>query len=180
LNGPEIETSRLRLRPVTMDDLDVLHAIWSDPDVARYLWDGAEVSRELAATVLSSLVRTFRDRDLPNWTAIRAGEPAGYCGLRPLEGTEEIEVVYSIARPFWGRGLATEAVRATLRYAFEEWELERVVGVANVENVASRRVLEKLGMRHERTARYQGELEAWYAVSREEFSPGGEVYLLRR
>jgi RimJ/RimL family protein N-acetyltransferase len=180
LSGPEIETFRLRLRPVTMDDLDALHAIWSDPEVARYLWDGVEVSRELAATVLGSLVRTFRERGLPNWTVIHAGEPAGYCGLRPLEGTEEIEAVYSIARPFWGRGLATEAARATLRYAFEKRRLERVVGLANVENLASRRVLEKLGMRYERTAEYQGELEAWYAVSREEFSPGGEVYVLRR
>jgi ribosomal-protein-alanine N-acetyltransferase len=74
------------------------------------------------------------------------GTLMGRCGLQYLPDLEEVEVDFILARPFWGQGLATEAGRASLQYGFEELGLGRIVGVAHVENRASQRVLEKLGM----------------------------------
>jgi ribosomal-protein-alanine N-acetyltransferase len=74
------------------------------------------------------------------------GTLLGRCGLQYLPDTEEVEVDFILGRPFWGQGYATEAGQASLRYGFEELELQRIVGIAHVENHASQRVLEKLGM----------------------------------
>jgi ribosomal-protein-alanine N-acetyltransferase len=71
----------------------------------------------------------------------------GWCGLAPLDKTDEIEIGYGIAKEYWGRGLTTEAAAATIRYGFEELKLNQIVAVAMPENIASRRIMEKIGMR---------------------------------
>ncbi len=104
----------------------------------------------------------------------------GSCGLRLLEGTPEIELLYAISPPYCGMGLATETARATIRYGFEEVGLDRILGVVDTENVASQHVLEKAGMRFGKHAIHEGRTETHYAISREEFRPDEAPYALRR
>ena len=73
----------------------------------------------------------------------------GFCGLRRLDDASGVEVLYGIAPAHWGRGLATEVAFAVLRYGFEEAGLGHILGIADKENAASRRVLEKIGMTFE-------------------------------
>ena len=80
----------------------------------------------------------------------------GWSGLQYLPETEEVEVAYLLSRPYWGRGLATEAATACLQYGFEELELERIIGLVHPGNMASQRVIEKLGMSFVDQARYFG------------------------
>jgi ribosomal-protein-alanine N-acetyltransferase len=93
------------------------------------------------------------------WWAVelkKSGELIGWCGLNHLPDTDEIEVLYLIGEDHWGKGLATEAAFSTVEYAFEVAGLETLVGIVHPENIASRRVLEKIGMTYKGRAKYFG------------------------
>lgn len=149
-----ITTARLRLRPATRDDVDALHRLWTHPDVRRYLWDDVVISRERAAAVVEDGIASFARDGFGLWTVHDAagGTAIGFCGLRIAAGTDDVELVYGIAPERWGRGLASEAVRAVLAFAFTVAGLERVTGVTDAPNVASMRVMEKAGMVRESPA----------------------------
>jgi len=80
-----------------------------------------------------------------------------------------VVVLYGIAPSRWGEGFATEAALAMLRYGFEEAGLDRILGIADRENVASRRVLEKIGMTFEEHVLYEGREETRYSIERDAF-----------
>ncbi|WP_316787572.1 GNAT family N-acetyltransferase [Thermoleptolyngbya oregonensis] len=88
-----------------------------------------------------------------------------------LDSTPEIEVGYVLDCPFWGRGLATEAARASLQFGFDTLGLERIVAIARPENHASQRVMQKLGMTYEKDAFYYNCAVVYWAIAREHFSP---------
>ena len=146
---PALETGRLVLLPLSGADLEALHRVSNDPLVRRYLWDDKPVSRSAIEEVIAQSVRGFAEKGLGLFGIRLRGEEEllGFCGFLPLEGTGEIELVYELSAERWGRGLATEAARACLRYAFEEVRLRRVVAGADPPNVASLRVIRKLGMK---------------------------------
>jgi ribosomal-protein-alanine N-acetyltransferase len=85
-----------------------------------------------------------------------SGELMGRCGLQLIPETGEVEIDFLLGNPFWGRGFASEAGRASLNYGFEELALDQIVGIVHPENVASQRVLEKLGMWFSEKANYFG------------------------
>jgi RimJ/RimL family protein N-acetyltransferase len=89
-------------------------------------------------------------------TLREAPDVMGRAGLCYLEDTGLVEIAYLFDTPYWGQGLATEVGRELLRWGFEELGLERIYGVANLENVASQAVLRKLGMAHEGRAWHYG------------------------
>ena len=168
-----IETARLRLRMFRPEDLDDLAALFTDPDVMRYVADGKTIGREEADKALKSMIDHWRRHGFGRWAVEDKGtrEFVGFGGLRSLFGTPE--VVYHLPKAHWGKGFATELARASLRYGFEEHRFERIVAVAKPENVASIRVMEKLGMRYEKHANYYGVDVVQYAIAREKFKPGG-------
>jgi [ribosomal protein S5]-alanine N-acetyltransferase len=143
-----IETARLDLWPLLPEDLASMHHIWNNPLVRRYLWDDEPVSVAAARACLEESEREFAESGLGLFGVQLRGETGliGCCGFRSLEGAEEVELMYSLLPQWWGRGLATEAAHACLRYAFEEVGLERVVAGADAPNAASLRIIEKLGM----------------------------------
>jgi ribosomal-protein-alanine N-acetyltransferase len=161
-----IETARLRLRPLVAQDLDAIHGIWVEPGVRRYLWDGERISTEKAETVLASSIESFENYGFGIWAVIHRenGDLIGFCGFRFLDDTPEIELIYGISTHYWGMGLATEAARAAIRYGFEEVGLDRILGIADTENIASRRVLEKAGMRFEQHTSHEGRDETHYEI----------------
>jgi ribosomal-protein-alanine N-acetyltransferase len=86
-----------------------------------------------------------------------------------MDGTDEIEVGYAFGKDAWGRGYATEVARALVRWGFETLELERIVAVAYAENAASRRVMDKLGMRFEGVRYIYGTDSVYYSLTRSDF-----------
>lgn len=137
---------RLAFRPLGDDDVPDLERHWNDRDVRRHLWDDQPVARAVVAEVVAASRASFRDAGYGIWALIEDGVLIGTCGLRPL-GTREVEILYSVAPARWRDGIATEAASAVLGYAFATAGLARVFGGADHENPASRRVLEKVGMR---------------------------------
>jgi ribosomal-protein-alanine N-acetyltransferase len=103
------------------------------------------------------------------WAVIErtTGELIGHCGLNHMPESTDIEVLYALARATWGRGLATEAAEAALAHGFGPVALPRIIAVTKPENVASRRVMERLGMAYEGERDAFGMHLACYALSRD-------------
>lgn len=165
----EILTGRLRLRPWQPVDLDALHALWTDPGVRRYLWDDIVISRETAAEVLRAGMALCDEHGFGQWAAFLKPESPliGFCGFRLRDDTPEL--LYGLASPYWGRGLATEAARGVLHYGFEQCGLTRVVAATDPPNQASVRVLEHLGMRPSRREVQHGVEVLCYEIDRAGF-----------
>ena len=178
---PEIETERLLLRMFTPGDAEAFYGVISEPRFGKYFPPVFIPSLEKVREGIPVKLEHWRERGYGQWVIEpRGGGPLlGYCGLRFLPETEETEILYGIAPDHWGRGLVTEAARATLRYGFEETTLGRIIALANPANAGSRRVMEKAGLSYEKNATYFGVECAYYAISRGEFAPGGGEYILR-
>jgi ribosomal-protein-alanine N-acetyltransferase len=170
---PSIETKRLLLRMFDPEDLDELARLFRDPLVMKYVGDGQPVSRE-------SIIRHWQTHGFGRWAAVdlQTQEFIGFGGLRSLFGTPE--VVYHLASAHWGKGLATELARASLRFGFETHQFERIVAITKPPNAASIHVMEKLGMHYEKHARYYDIDVVQYAISREEFKWDGSEYSLKQ
>jgi [ribosomal protein S5]-alanine N-acetyltransferase len=145
----ELRTDRLLLRPFAPEDEEALLGLWNDPYVRRYLWDDRLVSREEVREQIALSERDFHERGYGEFVLSLVEWPGaliGFCGLRRIEGREDVELLYGLYRDFWRRGLATEAARAVLRFGFEHVGLEEVFAGADLDNAASIRVMERLGM----------------------------------
>ena len=179
---PEIKTERLLLRAFTPDDFEAFAGMRADPEVMRFI--GQPVgpqTRAQARAWQEKNDRRWLDNGFGMWAAVEraTGELAGWCGLSRLDDTQEVEVGYGLARRAWGRGLATEAAHASLRYGFASAGLKRIVAVVNPANHASRHVVEKLGLRRVKVARYYGADLDYFEIDRGEFQPSAAPYILR-
>lgn len=179
-----IETARLLLRPFTMRDLDDLHrVIYSDPQVTTYLPGGEPWPLCETRSLLAWWVAHWEDKGFGPWavTDQTNGAFLGDCGLMYLPSAgHTVELLYALGRESWGKGYASEAARATLRYGFEQAGLKQITAVAVPENAGSRRVMEKLGMIFEGiSARYYNADLAIYSITRDQFVPDESPYLVR-
>ena len=152
-----LATDRLDLRPVRPDDLDHFAPMDADPEVMRYIAGGRPRTREQAAAGVDRLVRTWREHGFGIFAAtVRdSGAVAGWVGLAiPAflpEVLPAVEIGWRLRREFWGHGYATEGARAVLRWAFQDRNLDRLISIRHVDNVASGRVMDKLGFTVERS-----------------------------
>lgn len=176
---PAIETQRLLLRMFRPEDLDDLARLFSDPQVVKYVGDGRPVNREESDKALQSIIRHWQTHGFGRWAVVdkQTREFVGFGGLRSLFGTAE--VVYHLAPAHWGKGLATELGRASLRFGFEERQFDRIVAIAKPLNTASIHVMEKLGMHYEKHTSYYDLEVIQYAITREDFQPGDMTFILR-
>ena len=152
----ELETARLRMRVFAPADLDRMCEITRDPEVMRYIGHGHPLTREETQTNLDMITNGFRRRGYGRWALERrdTGALIGYCGLSSGNPEVGIELAYMLAREEWGKGFALEAGRASLRYGFGTLGVDSVAGITLGGNSRSRAVLERLGMRFVRNARY--------------------------
>lgn len=166
-----IETPRLILRPLTRDDLDAFASMNGDAEVMRYIGDGKPQSRAQTQMRLNAIIEHREQHRFGLCAAIEkaTGEFVGFCGLQFLDNTSEVEVGYRLAKRFWGMGLATEAAGATLRYGFDELGLDRIVAVVHPENVASQWVIQKIGLKYVKDARFYNTDVEYHAITRQEF-----------
>ncbi|MFJ9724836.1 GNAT family N-acetyltransferase [Streptomyces sp. NPDC101209] len=153
-----LETPRLVLRRWREDDVAPMAAINADPEVMRWIGDGSVRDARQTRLGIEAIEREWDAHGFGLFAVeIRAtGEPAGFTGLSVPGFMPEllpaVEVGWRLGRAHWGRGLATEAARAAVRFGCEELRLERIVSVAQVGNGASERIMGKLGMRLVREA----------------------------
>ena len=142
-----LSTERLVLRPVTTDDHAAVLAHWTQPDVRRFLFDGAALSGVEVAETIDESIGDFAARGFGVWL-IELGSAAGLigtAGLRPL-GSSGLEIFYSLAPGAWGHGYATEAARAVVEYGLGPLGLPEVLAEVDEGNAASVAVVRRLGM----------------------------------
>ncbi|MDH3493055.1 MAG: GNAT family N-acetyltransferase [Acidobacteriota bacterium] len=165
-----METSRLIHKPFTINDLDDLVQLRSDPDVVRYLGGEIAMTRDWNKTRLEFYIGCYQQgigQHMMYWR--ETGQLIGWSGLQPLEGGAEIEVSYGLIKNFWNRGIGFETAHMWMKFGFEEQNLERIVAVADGDNTASWRIMEKLGMKFEKKEEHYSMDCVVYGITREEW-----------
>lgn len=158
MNTALFRTAKLigeRLHEGHLADLVALHL---DPEVSRYL--GGVRTAEATEAYLEANMAHWEKHGFGLWVLrTKTGEFAGRAGLREVvvDGQEDVEIAYTFKRSLWGQGLASEITPALTNYGLMQLKLPSLVGLVSIENVASRRVLEKSNFTLERTTLYRGE-----------------------
>ncbi len=169
-----LETPRLMIREMSLGDLDFVATMLADPEVMRYY--PKCYSREEAEAWIQRQINRYAKHGHGLWLVLdkRTGQPVGQVGLliQHVHGVDEKEVGYLIHRPFWRRGLATEAASGCRDYAFDVLGRQRVISLIRPENVPSQGVARKLGLEPEpERVRHSGFEHIVFSVSRHAGTP---------
>ena len=168
-----IETDRLLVRKFTEDDAPLLYDLNLDPEVIRYTHDPLTDVEEARKVLEEVILPQYILYDHGRWAVhLRSGlEFIGWCGLKYLTETNEVDLGYRFKKNFWGNGYATEAARACVKYGFATLNLQRIVGRALPANLASIKVLEKCGMEYLHEEMMHGYLHKTYQVTNPAIKP---------
>jgi len=178
-----IETERLLIKPYCMEDIEELYKVYSDEKVMAYIPEGV-MSYEWVKDLIKWMVEFCYENNTPE-NIIKFGvsvadkktkKVVGWCGLGSLDcKPEDVEIFYGLSSEYWGQGLATEAANAMLHYGFDIIGLDRIIAAVKPDNIASKKVIEKMGMKFEKILKvddihysgYDGEL--YYALTKDEY-----------
>ena len=143
-----LQTPRLTLRRFTVADTNLLLQLNSNPEVLKYLHEPPLATEEQALHILNTIILPQYKNNLGRWAMhlITTNEFIGWCGLKYLAGADEIDLGYRLLQNFWNNGYAYEAAKHTLDYGFNHLNLKNIIGRAHIENIASLKILEKIGM----------------------------------
>ena len=142
------QTPRLILRQITIEDAPLILELNSDPEIVKYVHEPTLETVEQAQKIISNIILPQYKNNLGRWAIITKDndEFIGWCGLKYRPELDEIDLGYRLMQKAWGKGFATEAAEETLEYGFNTLNLNLITGRAHVENLASIKVLEKIGM----------------------------------
>ena len=167
----QLETERLILRRFREEDEDVMARLFANLDFMRFSL-GVFTERKQTVAFIEK-VMGWDSAGIPSqFAVIPRGEDAiaGYCGFfQHAEVPGEIEIGYRLHPDYWNRGLITEAARAVRDHGFADLELPRVISLIHPENIPSRRVAEKNGMKVEKEITFRGFPTLVYAITREQW-----------
>lgn len=167
-----IQTDRLELRRYQDEDFNFLCTLFSDPEVVRYIGNGQTRDKQGAMEFLYWVYRSYKQNpNLGLRVLVRKADQklVGHAGLVPqiINGTEELEIGYWIAREFWGKGYATEAAAALKEYGRQQLGNERFISLIQPENIGSRKVAERIGMELEEEVIMAGREVCIYSNAKE-------------
>ena len=142
------KTPRLILRRFTPEDSQLILRLNSDPEVVKYVHEPVLENEEQAKDIIEKIILPQYENNLGRWAMhlISNNEFIGWCGLKLLAETSEIDLGYRFKKNAWGHGYATEAARDVLDYGSNQLNLKTIIAKAQVENLASINVLQKIGM----------------------------------
>lgn len=143
-----LETPRLILSRFTEDDSPLILELNSDPEIVKYVHEPVLTTEVQAKNILIDIILPQYKNNLGRWaTYVKSNnEFIGWCGLKYRPELDEIDLGYRLKKNAWGRGYATEAATHTLNHGLNNLKLKIITGRAHVENIASIKVLEKIGM----------------------------------
>lgn len=164
-----LSTARIAFRCWSCDDLSLAEGLWGDPQVTRYL--GGPFSDEQVREKLEREIATMSACGIQYWPFFLLPDlqHVGCAGLRPRIPEERIcEIGFHLRPAYWGRGLAEEAAGAVIQFAFNTLGVKELFAGHHPENIASRKVLEKLGFRFTHREIYPptGEMHPGYVLKR--------------
>jgi RimJ/RimL family protein N-acetyltransferase len=170
------ETNRLILREIGPEDIDGMFELDNDPEVHRYLGNNPIQTRQQAAEVIEFIRQQYVANGVGRWAVIdkQTNNFLGWAGLKLItEPTNNqlnyLDLGYRLIKKYWGQGIATEAARASLAYAFNDMQAPAVYAITDSNNAASHHVLLKAGLRFIETFEHHGFTHNWYKIDREAF-----------
>lgn len=165
---PTLTTERLRLRPFTTEDTATMHQIINGKDVLKYFPGAKTVTEAQVQRMIERMLTHWQEKTYGLWAVElqETGTLLGRCGLQYIDETNEVEVDFIFDPDYWGHGYATEAGNASLQFGFEQLKQSTIVGIVHPDNLASQRVLEKIGMQQIEKTEYFGMACFKYEVNR--------------
>jgi ribosomal-protein-alanine N-acetyltransferase len=167
------ETERLLLREMLEEDEAALFELDSDPEVHRYLGNQPVKNIEQIRLVIAFIRQQYEDNGIGRWAVIEksSGQFVGWAGLKlfreQVNGHENFyELGYRFMKKHWGKGFATESAKAIVDYGFHTLEQKELFAMTDVNNAASKKVLEKAGFTHIETFNFNEEPTDWFSISR--------------
>lgn len=174
------ETDRLILREVLDSDLEGFYRLDADPEVHRYLGNKPIRSRKEAQHAIDIIRSQYTERGIGRFAVVEkaSGDFIGWSGLKFNTGDKETigdkrdfyDVGYRLIPRYWNKGYATESSLATLNFGFNDLQLKTIVGAAETDNIASNKVLKKIGLHFKEEFPYEGILVNWYELKNEEYA----------
>ncbi|MBV6442321.1 MAG: N-acetyltransferase [Haliscomenobacteraceae bacterium CHB4] len=168
-----LETLRLILREVEESDLEGFFEMDSDPEVARYVGAPPVQHRQESLEIIRFVRSHYILYGMGRWAVVlkETGEFLGWCGVRPMREmkvngrTDFVDISFRFTRRYWGKGYATEAAKAALDYGFQVLGYTEICSFADIRNVASQRVLEKIGLKRKNEFELEGDTLVWFEKS---------------
>ena len=164
-----IETPRLILRHITLEDTEALAAIYADPIVMKFF--RSVRSLEVTKQKIEKMIESYENNGFGTWATIYKpdNQLIGRCGLIPhiIDDRSELEIAYLLAKEYWGKGLATEAAIAIKNYGFEKIGCNRLISLIDSDNIASQKVALKTGLTYEKDIEMEGEHLRVYAIAQQ-------------
>ncbi len=157
-NLPSLETERLLLRKLRLEDAGDLFEYASDPEVSRYTTWEAHKTIDDSRAILSQWMDLYATGQVAPWGVVHKGDAKliGTCGFVSWAPRHaRAEVAYALSRKYWNKGYTTEAVRAVIAFGYNTMRLNRIEARCEIPNVGSARVMEKVGMKFEGVLRQQ-------------------------
>lgn len=168
------ETERLILRELEAADENDLFEMDSDPEVHLYIENNPVTSMDQIRNVIGMLQKQYRENGIARWAVVdkQTGECIGWAGLKyfnePLNNHHNFyELGYRFKRKHWGKGFATEASNAILKYGFEHLDIDAIYAITDPKNVNSKKVLTKLGFDLIETFDYEGDPTDWFELKKD-------------
>ena len=163
-----IETERLLLRTFTENDATLIYELNDDPDVTRYTHDPVKDIDHAKEILEKTIIPQYALYNHGRWAVHLKPtlEFLGWCGLKYRAELNEVDLGYRFKKDFWGKGYATEAAYASIKYGFNKLNLHRIVGRSEIDNVGSLKVLENCGMTYIRDEEVDGYPVRTYEIRR--------------
>lgn len=165
------ETERLILRELMPADAEGMFDMNSDPDVHRYLGNKPVKSIEQSIAEIEFIRKQYVENGIGRWAVIEktSGNFLGWSGLKLITETTNnhinyYDLGYRFSKRFWGKGYATETAIAVIHYGFTELKLNEIIGIADINNLGSIHVLEKVGLKRVSVFDYDGTKHLWMRI----------------
>lgn len=168
-----LETDRLILRELLPTDDAGMFELDSDKDVHKYLGNLPFTKIENSREIIDFIRKQYEDSGIGRWAMInkKTNEFMGWTGLKLMKELTNYHINYydlgyRLIKRYWGQGFATESAKAVIDYGFNELKLNDIFAMADVNNKASKNVLEKSGLKYVEDFDFRGDPHAWFKISK--------------
>lgn len=172
-----LQTDRLSLQPFDERHIQSMHELCVQPAVRRYLFKDQIIPVTQVEAMVSASQENFEALGAGYYAVVvdepghaNYGEFAGFCGIRPFEDSDEVELLFGMDPAIWGRGFGREAADAVLAHGYQNCSLPRVLAAADTPNQRSVRVLQKLGMSFRERREWHGWDTMFYEMTAEDYA----------
>lgn len=171
-----IETDRILLREIVESDAEDLFELDSDPEVHKYLGNNPTKHIQKSRDIIKDIRDQYERNGIGRWAVIdkTSGAFVGWSGLKyedaPINDKDGYyDIGYRFKQKYWGKGYASESARVSLAYGFETLKWDKICGAAQIKNIGSNKVLQKIGLKLIESFTYKETECHWYELEREEW-----------